>query len=46
VQLFSKGERRRRRGGSMVPEADDTVKSGTTAGEAEGTCWRLEVEDD
>jgi hypothetical protein len=30
----------------MVPAADDTTKSGTTARKAEGGGWRLEVEDD
>jgi hypothetical protein len=30
----------------MVREADDTTKSGMTAGEAEGGGWRLEIEDD
>jgi subtilisin-like proprotein convertase family protein len=29
-----------------VPEADDTVKSSTTNGEAEGGDWHLEIEDD
>jgi hypothetical protein len=29
-----------------VSEADDTVKSGVTAREAEGCDWRLKVEDD
>jgi hypothetical protein len=29
-----------------VPEADDTMKSGAVAGEAEGVICRLEVEDD
>jgi hypothetical protein len=36
----------RRRGGSTVSEADDTVKSDMTAGEAEGYGWHLEVKDD
>jgi hypothetical protein len=35
VQLFSEGERGRRRGGSTVPEADNTAKSDMVAGEAE-----------
>jgi subtilisin-like proprotein convertase family protein len=30
----------------MLPEADDTSKSGTTIGEANGGGWRLEVKDD
>jgi hypothetical protein len=46
VRPFSKGKRGRRRGGSTVPEADDTMKSGAVAGEAKGVIWRLEVEDD
>jgi hypothetical protein len=46
VQLFSEGERGRRQGGSTVPEANDTTKSGAVAGEAEGGNWRLEVEDE
>jgi subtilisin-like proprotein convertase family protein len=29
-----------------VPKADDTAKSDTVDGEAEGGGWRLEVEDD
>jgi hypothetical protein len=33
---FLEGKRGRRRGGSMVPEADDTVKSGVAAREVEG----------
>jgi hypothetical protein len=32
---FSEGKRGRRRGGSTVPKADDIVKSGAAAGEAE-----------
>jgi hypothetical protein len=36
----------RRQGGSTVSEANDTVKSGATLGEAEGCGWCLEVEDD
>jgi hypothetical protein len=43
--VFSR-EEGRRRGDSTVPEADNTTKSATTAGEAEGDSWRLEVEDD
>jgi hypothetical protein len=38
---FFEGEWGRRRGGSTVPKADNTVKSGVAAGG-----WRLEVEDD
>jgi hypothetical protein len=41
-----RGERGRRRGGSTVPEADDTAMSGTVDGEAEGGGYHLEVEDD
>jgi hypothetical protein len=29
-----------------MPEADDTVKSSATVGEAEGVDWCLEVEND
>jgi hypothetical protein len=36
VQLFLEGKRGRRRGGSMVPEADDTTKSCVVIREAEG----------
>jgi hypothetical protein len=43
---FSEGKWGRRQGGSMVSEADDTAKSGTTTGEAEGGSWHLEVKDD
>jgi hypothetical protein len=39
--------KRGKRGGSTMPEADDTVNSGAAAaGEAEGGGWHLEVEDD
>jgi hypothetical protein len=34
---FSEGKWGRRRGGSTVPKADDTTKSGTVAEEAEGS---------
>jgi hypothetical protein len=34
-------EEESRQGGSMVLEADNTAKSGTTAGEAEGGGWRM-----
>jgi hypothetical protein len=46
MQPFLEGERGRRRGGSMVPEADDTMKSGAVVGEAKGGGWYLGVEDD
>jgi hypothetical protein len=46
VQPFLERKRGRRGGGSTVPEADNTAKSGAVAGEAEGSGWRLEVEDD
>jgi subtilisin-like proprotein convertase family protein len=46
VQPFSEGKRGRRQGGSTVPEANDTTKSGAVAGEAEDGNWRLEVEDE
>jgi hypothetical protein len=42
VRPFLKG---RRRGDSMMPEVDDTAKSGTAVREAEGGGSRLEVED-
>jgi hypothetical protein len=35
----------KRRGSSMVPEADGTTKSGAVAREAKGDDWRLKVED-
>jgi hypothetical protein len=35
-----------RRGGSIVPDAEDTAESGAAAGEPEGGSWRLDVEDD
>jgi hypothetical protein len=34
------------RGGSTVPDVDDTEKSATASGEAEGGRWHLDVEDD
>jgi hypothetical protein len=43
VQLFLEGKRGKRRGGSTVPEADDTAKSGVAA---EGGDRHLEVGDD
>jgi hypothetical protein len=46
VRPFLEGKRGRRRGGSIVPEADDTVKSGAATGEVKGGNWRLEAEDD
>jgi hypothetical protein len=46
VWPFSEGKRGRRRGGSTVPEADNTVKSSAAVGEAEGVGWCLEVEND
>ena len=46
MQPFLEGERGRRRGGSMVPEVDDTMKSGAVVGEAKGGGWHLGVEDD
>jgi hypothetical protein len=46
MHLFSEGKRGRRRGGSMVSEADDASKSGAVVREAEGGGWRLEVEYD
>jgi hypothetical protein len=46
VCTFSEGNRGRRRGGSTVPEANDTMKSGTVAGEAEGGGWRRKVKDE
>jgi hypothetical protein len=46
MQPFLKGKWGRRRGDSMVPEADDTTKSSAAAREAEGDSWHLEVEDD
>jgi hypothetical protein len=42
IAVFGGG---RRRGGSTVPEADDTMKSGAEAGDAEGVDWRPKVED-
>jgi hypothetical protein len=36
LRSFLEGKRGRRRGGSIVPEADDTVKSGTTTEEVKG----------
>jgi hypothetical protein len=33
------GREERRRGGSMVSEANDTMKSGAAIGEAEGSGW-------
>jgi hypothetical protein len=45
VRPFSEGKTGRRRGGSTVPEADDTTKSGLTIWEAEGDNWRIDVED-
>jgi hypothetical protein len=45
VWSILKGNRGRGRGSSMVPKADDTVKSGAAVGEAEGSCC-LKVEDD
>jgi hypothetical protein len=36
VWPFSEGKRGRRRGDSMVPEADDIAKSGAMAREVEG----------
>jgi hypothetical protein len=46
VRPFLEGKRGRRRGGSIAPEADDTVKSGAATGEVKGGDWRLEAEDD
>jgi hypothetical protein len=46
VRLFLKGKRGKRQGGSTVPEADDTTKSGVAAKEAEGGNRHLEVGDD
>jgi subtilisin-like proprotein convertase family protein len=46
VRPFSEEKRGRRQGGSTVPEANDTTKSGAVAGEAEGGNWRLEIEDE
>jgi hypothetical protein len=46
MQPFLKGKWGRRRGGSMVPEADDTTKSNIVGGEAEGNNWHLEVKND
>jgi hypothetical protein len=46
VAIFGGEEGGRRRGGSTMPEADDTVKSSATVGEAEGVDWCLEVEND
>jgi hypothetical protein len=40
------GKKGRRRGGSMVSETDDTMKSSMAIGEAEGGGWRLRVKDD
>jgi hypothetical protein len=45
VWPFLEGKWGRRRGGSTVPEADDTTKSDAVAREAEGNSWHLEVED-
>jgi hypothetical protein len=42
IAVFGGG---RRRGGSTVPEPDDTMKSGAEAGDAEGVDWRPKVED-
>jgi hypothetical protein len=42
-QPFSKGKRGRRLDNSMVSEANDTMKSGVAAREAEGGGWRVEV---
>jgi hypothetical protein len=30
----------------MMPRVDDTMMSGTVAGEAEGSGWHVEVKDD
>jgi hypothetical protein len=43
VRPFSLGERGRRRGGSTMPEADNTGKSDAVAGEAEGGSWRSKM---
>jgi hypothetical protein len=43
---ISEEKRGRRRGDSTVSEADDTVKNGAAAEEAEGGGWHLEVKDD
>jgi hypothetical protein len=40
---FRWGERGRRRGGSTMPEADNTGKSDAVAGEAEGGGWRSKM---
>jgi hypothetical protein len=45
VQPFSEGKSGRRQDSSTMPEEDDTAKSGMTVREAEGSSWRLEVED-
>jgi hypothetical protein len=46
VVIF-KGEKEEEvRGGSTMPEADDTAKSDAAAWEAKGSSWHLEVEDD
>jgi hypothetical protein len=45
VWSISEGKRGKRRGSSMVPEADGTTKSGAVAREAKGEDWRLKVED-
>jgi hypothetical protein len=46
VPPFFVGKRGRRRDGSTVTEANNTVKSDVAVREAEGDGWRLEVEDD
>jgi hypothetical protein len=43
---FQRGRREGGRGGSTVPEVDDTAKSGAVAGEAECGDCHLKVEDD
>jgi hypothetical protein len=46
VRQFFEEKRERRRGSSMMPAANNTMKSGAVTGVAEGDGWRLEVKDD
>jgi hypothetical protein len=43
LREMEEGKRGRRRGGSTVSEADDIVKRGAAAGEAEGDGWRSKM---
>jgi hypothetical protein len=46
MRPFLEGEKGSRQGGSMMSVVDNTMNSGMAAREAEGSGWRLEVEDD